>query len=72
MGYSPWGCKESDTTERRVQSLGSEDPLKKEMATHSSMLAGRIPWTEEARGLHHGVVKSQTQLSMHAIGRGSE
>ena len=30
-----------------VQSLGQEDPLEKEMATHSSMLAWRIPWTEE-------------------------
>ena len=31
----------------RVQSLGWEDPLEKEMATHSSILAGRIPWMEE-------------------------
>ena len=31
----------------RVQSLGWEDPLEKEMATHSSTLAWRIPWTEE-------------------------
>ena len=31
-----------------VQSLGSEDPLEKGMATHSSILAWRIPWTEEA------------------------
>ena len=30
-----------------VQSLGREDPLEKEMATHSSILAWRIPWTEE-------------------------
>ena len=34
-----------------VQSLGWKDPLKKEMATHSSILAWRIPWTEEPRGL---------------------
>ena len=33
--------------ETRVQSLGQEDPLEKEMATHSSPLAWRIPWTEE-------------------------
>ena len=33
--------------EIRVQSLGWEDPLEKEMATHSSILAWRIPWTEE-------------------------
>ena len=34
-----------------VQSLGWEDPLEKEMATHSSSLAWRIPWTEEPRRL---------------------
>nr|ACH79982.1 hypothetical protein [Bos taurus] len=33
-----------------VQSLGQEDPLEKEMATHSSILAWRIPWTEEPGG----------------------
>ena len=33
--------------ETRVQSLGWEDPLEKEMATHSSILAWKIPWTEE-------------------------
>ena len=34
--------------ETQVQSLGREDPLEKEMATHSSILAWRIPWTEES------------------------
>ena len=34
-----------------VQSLGQEDPLKKEMATHSSILAGKVPWTEVTGGL---------------------
>ena len=34
-----------------VRSLGEEDPLEKEMATHSSILAWRIPWTEELSGL---------------------
>ena len=34
-----------------VPSLGQEDPLEKEMATHSSILAWRIPWTEELGGL---------------------
>ena len=34
-----------------VQSLGQEDPPEKEMATHSSILAWRIPWTEEPGGL---------------------
>ena len=45
-----------------VQSLGWEDPLEKETATHSSTLAWKIPWTEEP-GRLHGVTKSQTQLS---------
>ena len=45
-----------------VPSLGQEDPLKKEMATHSITLAWRIPWTEEP-GTVHGVTKSWTQLS---------
>ena len=35
----------------QVQSLGQEDPLKEGMATHSSILAWRIPWTEEPGGL---------------------
>ena len=34
-----------------VRSLGQEDPLEKEMATHSSIFAWRIPWTEELGGL---------------------
>ena len=37
--------------ETQVRSLGWEDPLEKEMATHSSILAWRIPWTEEPGGL---------------------
>ena len=37
--------------ETQVQSLGGEDPLEKEMATHSSVLAWKIPWREEAGGL---------------------
>ena len=39
------------TQEMRVQSLGQEDPLEEEMATQSSILAWRIPWTEEPGGL---------------------
>ena len=39
------------TWETRVQSLGWEDPLEKEMATHSSVLAWRIPWVEDPGGL---------------------
>ena len=82
MGCSPWGRRESDTTERlhfhfmeswaclvaqsvknlpagfagdagkAVRSLGQEDPLEKEMATHSSILAWEIPWTEEPGRLY--------------------
>ena len=37
--------------ETQVQSLGHEDPLEKEMATHSSTLAWRTPWIEEPGGL---------------------
>ena len=37
--------------ETQIQSLGQEDPLEKEMATHSSILAWRIPWTQEPGGL---------------------
>ena len=47
-----------------VWSLGQEDPLEQEMATHSSTLAWEIPWTEEAGGLlSSGLQKSQMQLS---------
>ena len=44
-----------------VQSLGCEDPLEKETATHSSTLAWKIPWTEEPSRLQSkGVTKSRT------------
>ena len=50
--------------ETQVQSLGREDPLEKEMATHSSTLAWKIPWMESMVGyIVHGVAKSQTCLS---------
>ena len=39
------------TQKTRVRSLGWEDPLKKKMTTHSSILAWRIPWTQEPGGL---------------------
>ena len=48
--------------ETQVQSLGREGPLEKGMATHSSILAWRIPWIEEPGGLQS---KSQTRLSDH-------
>ena len=40
-----------DTLETQVQSLGQEDPVEEGMATHSRILAWRIPWTEEPGGL---------------------
>ena len=49
--------------ETRVQSLSQEDPLEKGMATHSSILVWRIPWTEEPGGLWSMVSKSRTRLS---------
>ena len=52
MGLPKWlNGKESTCQEARVQSMGQEDPLEEEMATHSSILAWRIPWTEEPGGL---------------------
>ena len=43
--------------ETRVRSLGEEDPPEKGMATHSSILAWRIPWTEEPDGLQSIVLQ---------------
>ena len=54
--------------ETEVQSLGWEDPLEEGMITHCSILAWRIPWTEEPGELQSIVTQSQTrlkQLSMH-------
>ena len=66
MGCRLWGRTELDTTEVMQQQqqpanaedkrdastiLGQEDPLDEEMATHPSILAWRIPWTEEPGGL---------------------
>ena len=97
-GYSPWGHKESDTTERLstaqhilscaaslvaqwlkihlpmketwVQSLGWEDSLEKEMATHSSILAWRISWTEEPDGLQSMAL--QKNRTWHWLNNGNE
>ena len=44
---------------------GWEDLLEKDMATRSSVLAWRIPWTEEPRGLQATGLQSRTQLSTH-------
>ena len=53
MGF-PGGSESKDPEamqETKVPSLGQEDPLEKGMATHSSILAWRIPWTKESGGL---------------------
>ena len=46
--------------ETQPPSLDQEDPLEKGMATHSSILAWRIPWTEESGGLQPMALQSQT------------
>ena len=52
MSLVAWTVKRLPTMwEFWVQSLGHEDPLEKEMATHSSIDAWKIPWTEEPGGL---------------------
>ena len=52
----------------RVQSLGWEDGLEKEMATHSSLFAGRIPWTEEpGQATDLEVAESQTGLFLPPV-----
>ena len=69
MGF-PDGASDKEPTSQwwvkktLVQSLGQEDPLEDGMATHSSILAWRIPWTEEPGGLNvvHSVARSQTEL----------
>ena len=50
-----------EVQEMRVPFLGQVDPLEEEMATHSSVLAWKIPWTNVPDGLVHRVVKSQTR-----------
>ena len=57
-----------ETQETWVQPFSREDPLEKQMATHSSILARRILWTEEPGRLQvRGVAKSRTQLRDLAI-----
>ena len=70
VGYSPWGRKVSETNWATSLHLLHTLSLEKEMATHSSILAWRIPWTgEPGRSMVHGVTESRTWLkwlSMHA------
>ena len=56
--------------ETQLQSLDQEDPLEKGMATHSSILAGRIPWTEEPVGYSpwgHKESDTTEKLALHFI-----
>ena len=53
-----------ETQETWVQSLGGEDPLEEEMATHSSILARKISWTEDPGGLQS--MGSQKVITEHA------
>ena len=50
-----------ETSDSWIQSLGLEDPLEEGMATHSNILAWRIPWTEEAGRLQSIGLQSRTQ-----------
>ena len=60
-----------------IQSLGQEDPLEEEMATHSSILTWRIPWTEEPGRLYslwgckESVVTEQLTLSLSSVQGGN-
>ena len=52
----------------QVRSLSQEEPLKKRMATHSSVLAWRVPWTEEPDGLQSIGLKRVNTPDTHIIG----
>ena len=55
-------CNAGDLQETQVRSLGQEDTLEKGIATHSSILAWKIPWTKEPGGLQSMGSQSQTRL----------
>jgi len=58
--YTEWIKNLPAMQETQVQSLGQEDPLEKEMATHCSILAWEIPWTEEP-----GRLQSMGSVTVH-------
>ena len=60
-------CNAGDLQETQVQSLGWEDSLEKEMATHSSILAWTTPWTKKPGRLQSMRSQSRTQLSMPTV-----
>ena len=59
-GFSVHGILQAVMQETQALSLGQEDPLEKKMATHSSVLAWKIPWTEEPGRLEFMGAKSWT------------
>ena len=68
--YNKWASQVAQSVktlpamqETWAQFLGREDPLEKDMATHSSILAWRIPWTEEPGRLQSMGLQESTQLS---------
>ena len=65
----PSGKESTAKQETQVQSLGQEDPVEKGMASHSSILAQRIPWTEQPGRLQSmGSQKSRTRLRDYTTG----
>ena len=55
------------TQERQIRSLGQEDTLETKMATHSSILAWRIPWTEKPGGLQSMLNTGIMEINLHVF-----
>ena len=70
VGKNPLAMQE--TQEKQVWSLCQADPLEEKMATHSSILAWRIPWTEETGWLQSTVLQSGTQLNWLSMNTGGQ
>ena len=64
------GVPMQEMWEIQLQSLGQEEPLQEGMATHSSIPAWRIPWTEESGRPQSRVAQSQTQLKRLSTAHG--
>ena len=60
-----------ETQEMQVRSLSREDPLEEEMATHSSIIAWRVPWTEEPGGLQFMRGHNVLDMTEHACTLGA-
>ena len=70
-GLHRWlsGKEHASVQEMRVRSLGQEDPLEKEIATHSGILAWEIPWAEEAGGPQFKKLQNgQSRLEVGMVG----